>query len=269
MEELKRMEQSRLSRRSNASKLPEAPHVITEMQQLVNPEVLRNALLLVDKPKGWEDQEVVRALHLELGRLRSKDKRLPVIANVNGLETAATGLLVTLLGSATKLTHALHDVDKVYSGIIRLGQATRTCDTTSPVLQELPWSEISDEEIASVSRAFNGELLLMPPPFTTVKVGGKRETSSRDDLLTSSKQQPVLVRSFEASRMEPGSRDVKFRVTLYQSGFVRSLAADFGLRLGTCSHLLKLQRDAVGPFNLDNAWSFAELQSFLRSRTRG
>lgn len=129
------MEQGRLASRSARGALPQPPCVITEMTQLVDRSILSNALLLLDKPRDWEDQEVVRALSLELSRVRGKGGRAPVIASVTGLETSATGLMVTLLGSATKLTNALHDMDKVYTGVLRLGQATRTYDATSAVVQ--------------------------------------------------------------------------------------------------------------------------------------
>jgi len=259
---LRSMEQSRLARRhGREGQLPPTPTVLTQLPSQLTPQTLSNALILVDKPRDWQDRDVIRALKWGF--------RVDTIGHVGSIETLATGLMLVCMGQATRLTPIFHQLDRVYSGTIHLGAATETYDATGRVVETLPWRHISDEDLSAAASHFLGETLLVPPYMTTHKVGGRtfKRTALRDGKEGPLLPQPVYVSEFSVSR-EPGSKEVAFSIKVGRGGMMRSIAHEFGRVLGSASHLSSLRREAIGEFSVQDAWVMELLMPLLTKYRR-
>lgn len=115
--------------------------------------VIGNAMLLVDKPHQWTAFDCVTAVKYAL-----KVKSLP-LGHMGAMDPNATGLLVIGLGAATKMSPTFAELDKTYSGVVRLGSATDTGDAGGKVTETLPWQHVTEEAIREVADKFRGEVM--------------------------------------------------------------------------------------------------------------
>ncbi|KAE8661686.1 Pseudouridine synthase family protein isoform 3 [Hibiscus syriacus] len=123
-------------------------------------------VVLVNKPKGWTSFTV-------FGKLRRLVK-VKKVGHAGTLDPMATGLLIVCVGKATKLVERYQGMEKGYSGVFLLGEATSTWDADSPVIQREPWEHIKDEDIKKTAASFCGEIWQVPPMFSAIKVGGEK-----------------------------------------------------------------------------------------------
>ena len=114
-----------------------------------------DGILLVDKPTGWTSHDVVAKVRGHF--------RLNKVGHGGTLDPMATGLLVLLIGRATKCSSAIMDGDKTYSGTIQLGRTTTTQDIEGEILTELDPSAVTEEQIKNALLAFTGEIQQLPP----------------------------------------------------------------------------------------------------------
>eukprot|EP00271_Cylindrocystis_brebissonii_P004903 TRINITY_DN16826_c0_g1_i5.p1 TRINITY_DN16826_c0_g1~~TRINITY_DN16826_c0_g1_i5.p1 ORF type:complete len:755 (+),score=58.55 TRINITY_DN16826_c0_g1_i5:228-2267(+) len=121
---------------------------------------------LVDKPVGWTSFTVCGRLRKALG--------IQKVGHAGTLDPLATGLLVVCLGKATKLADSYQAMQKVYSGIFRLGEATPSYDSDTPVDERLPWEYISEEDLHAAAERHMGDLMQIPPMYSAIKVRGKQ-----------------------------------------------------------------------------------------------
>ncbi|KAG1664078.1 hypothetical protein FOA52_011435 [Chlamydomonas sp. UWO 241] len=259
-----RLEQSRLyRRRAKAAERPPPPAVITQLPGQLDRDTMANALLLVDKPKDWSDDEVERALRWAL--------RTNAVSNAGRLEPLASGLLILCIGAASKYTQTFQEFDRGYSGVIRLGSATDTYDAYGAETESLGWEHVARGDVEAAAARFRGEVTLVAPRFNTAKVGGRRfVVPASDDPDAAVSPRPVCVSSFTVTLAAPGSSpDVEFSAVLGQAGYVRSIAHDFGRQLGTVSHLAALRRESVGPFSVGDAWTLDVLLPLIKRYRKG
>ncbi|KVH92871.1 Pseudouridine synthase, catalytic domain-containing protein [Cynara cardunculus var. scolymus] len=167
------------------------------------------AVLLVNKPKGWTSFTVC-------GKLR----RL-----VNG--PLILWQLVCLL---------FQGMDKGYSGVLRLGEATSTLDADSPVIQREPWEHIKDDDIKKTAASFCGEIWQVPPMFSAIKVSAAA----------------ISVRASTSRRGESIELSPR-RISIFQFDVERSLE-------DSCAHMTALRRDSIGEYSVDDAWEFTDLE---------
>lgn len=222
-----------------------------------------DGVLIVDKPAGLTSHDVV-------GRTRHilHERR---IGHTGTLDPFATGVLVLLLGKATRLAQFLSGVDKEYEAIIRLGYSTDTGDRTgSPLPGAAPrpgnWTE---EEIEATLRSFHGEIDQVPPMYSAKKVEGRKlyELARRGESI---ERQPIHVCITDFAAIKPegqlikdnldGTFDFHARVACSSGTYVRTLAEDFGKRLSVGAHLAELRRTRVGDFDIAQAVTLDELK---------
>jgi tRNA pseudouridine55 synthase len=256
---LRRMEEARLNRRRTpAQKVLEKPAVITQIPAQLEKSVVSNALLLVDKPQDWSHQEVEQALRWSL--------KMKSVSSPGQLEPFASGLMVLCLGRATKLSTLFHEQTSTFSGTIKLGEATNTFDATGQVTDTLGWDHVSEQNIRSAVNQLLGETLQVPPPYSSVKFGGRRSvvpsqlSNSDGDM----RPRPVYVHSFQATIMDLEHGVLHFSITIGQSSMIRSVAHDLGRMLGTCSHLVTLRRERIGAFSVEDAWTLDVVLPLLK-----
>jgi tRNA pseudouridine55 synthase len=218
--------------------------------------------LIMDKPAGMTSHDVVaRARHI------LHERR---IGHTGTLDPFATGVLVVLLGKATRLAQFLSGVEKEYEAIIRLGYATDTGDRTGnplgPPSKTKDWSE---QEIEEALQALRGDIDQTPPMYSAKKVEGKKlyELARRGEEV---ERRPVHVCIYEFAAIRPGGQLIKdnldgtfdfhTRVSCSSGTYVRTLAEDFGKRLYVGAHLAELRRTRVGDFTIGQAITLDELK---------
>ncbi|MGA7991049.1 MAG: tRNA pseudouridine(55) synthase TruB, partial [Thermoanaerobaculia bacterium] len=218
-------------------------------------------LLHVDKPPKLTSHDVVDVVRRLLGTRR--------VGHTGTLDPAATGLLVLCVGRAGRLQSFLTGWEKTYEGTIVFGIATDTYDTQgTPVGTPQPGAAPSRARLEEVCRAFTGDILQVPPPFSAKKVDGKRfyELARAGEPVPDTPKL-VTVRALEILGLE--GTVARFRVTCTSGTYVRSLAHEIGKTLGSGAHLGSLRRTSIGPFRLEDARTLDALGALGREERLG
>jgi tRNA pseudouridine55 synthase len=199
---------------------------------------------LVAKPAGPTSHDVVDIVRRALGEQR--------IGHLGTLDPFAKGLLVLVVGRATRLAPFAAAWPKSYEGVIRLGVTTETDDLMGAVTRTAPWTHITVAELAAVIQSFRGGYEQRPPAYSAVKIGGERAYArARRGEMVEPAPRPVEIRALEI--VEAAMPDLRFRATVSGGTYLRSLARDIGAQLGCGAHLAALRRTAVGPLRVDDA----------------
>jgi tRNA pseudouridine55 synthase len=211
-------------------------------------------LLIVDKPVGPTSHQVVDIVRKGTG--------IRKVGHAGTLDPRASGVLVLCLGAATRLSEYLSARDKTYEAIIRFGVSTRTYDADGEVVTasgEAP----SLATIRQALPAFTGVIEQAPPPFSAVKLGGRKayELARRGETPVLAPRR-VEIRRLEIAGYQPP--DLSVEVECSSGTYIRTLAHDLGQVLGTGAHLLALRRTRSGSFRLADAIPITALQDALR-----
>jgi len=200
--------------------------------------------LLIDKPVGPTSHDVVGAI-----RRRFDIKK---VGHCGTLDPNATGLLIIVLGRATKLSDKLMSADKVYEGTIKLGETTSSYDADGELTGSLPVPPLTLEQLNEVAATFVGDLMQLPPMVSAVKQNGvPLYKLARKGVEVERKERLVHIFGFRFSRyQEPVGH---FRVACTKGTYVRTLAHDLGRNLGCGAHLATLRRLTSGKFDLADA----------------
>ncbi|HWC73363.1 MAG TPA: tRNA pseudouridine(55) synthase TruB, partial [Gemmatimonadales bacterium] len=203
-----------------------------------------SGIVLVAKPAGPTSHDVVDIVRRALGEQR--------VGHLGTLDPFAKGLLVVVVGRATRLAAYAAEWPKSYEGVIRLGVTTETDDLTGPVVATASWTGITPAQLAAVIGSFRGGYEQRPPAYSAVKIGGERAYArARRGETVEPAPRPVEIRELEI--VEAAVPDLHFRATVSGGTYLRSLARDIGAKLGCGAHLAALRRTAVGPLQLEDA----------------
>jgi tRNA pseudouridine55 synthase len=224
------------------------------------PPTLEAAVLAIDKPKGISSFDVIRRLRRILGVRK--------IGHAGTLDPMATGLLIMLVGRATKQMERFMGMPKRYAGTIRLGETTPSYDAETDVESQVDVNHLTTDRIRIAAETFVGEIEQVPPMYSAVKMGGERlyKKARRGETVT---RQP---RSITIDRFEVGAlngRDIDFEVDCSKGTYIRSLAHDLGQELGVGAHLVALRRTAIGPIDVSQSWTLRALEDAVAARTGG
>ena len=201
-----------------------------------------DGLLLVDKPAGMTSHDVVAIARRALGVRR--------IGHAGTLDPFATGLLVLLVGKATRLLPFLDGEPKVYDATLRFGAETDTDDATGSVTREasLPDARAVDAAIASLT----GPIQQHPPAYSAKQLDGQRAyKAARAGMPLELPAFPVTVHRWTVH--EHAGSDWRVTISCGGGTYVRALARDVGRLAGSAAHLTALRRTASGPFQVTNA----------------
>ncbi len=203
-----------------------------------------SGFLNINKPRGMTSYDVVRHAKRVL-----KTKK---IGHAGNLDPDATGVLVLGVGTATRFLSLVMDLPKEYVAEIQLGVLTDTLDAVGQVLDRKPVPPLTREQVEAVLRQFKGEIEQIPPAFSAIKIEGKRLYElARDGILVTPKPKRVTIYSIELLELEENR--LKIRVYASKGTYVRSLARDIGLKLGTYGIVHSLVRTRVGHFRLEDS----------------
>jgi tRNA pseudouridine55 synthase len=210
-----------------------------------------SGFLVVDKPPGDSSHDVVNAARRWLGTRR--------VGHLGTLDPLATGVLPLAVREATKLIAFLEPGPKVYRGTIRLGVETDTLDAEGQVLSEHRGELPAREDVLAALAGFQGDLLQVPPMFSSVKRGGVPlyRFARRGEVV---ERAPRKVRIESVTLLDYRPPAVEVEVVCSPGTYVRVLAADLGRLLGCGAHLGDLRRTRSGPFRLEQAVSPGALE---------
>jgi tRNA pseudouridine55 synthase len=204
-----------------------------------------DGVLVIDKPEGPTSHDIVARCRKALGTR--------AIGHLGTLDPIATGVLVLVIGRATRLAQFLSSQSKSYDATFRLGLTTDTWDRTgTPSAPEEPGTRPDAAEVAAALSRFAGVRPQVPPPFSAKKIGGVRAH--------------VLARRGQGVAVEPASVEllsgellgmefplVRIRLRTSAGYYVRSLVHDLGQALGCGACLEQLRRTASGTFTVADA----------------
>ncbi len=219
--------------------------------------------LILDKPLGLGSTQGVSAVKRAL---REGGYGKFKVGHGGTLDPLATGVLPIAIGEATKLAGRMLDSDKVYDFTIRFGVQTDTLDLEG---REIAVSDIrpTEAEIESVLPRFTGPIEQVPPAYSALKVDGARAydlaRAGQEVLLT---KRAVTVHSLVRYPAN-GVDEITLIAHVSKGTYIRSLARDIALALGTVGHVTMLRRTRAGPFTLDSAISLDNLADAAKART--
>lgn len=235
-----------------------------------------DGFVVVDKPAGWTSHDVVGRMR----RLAGTRK----VGHAGTLDPMATGVLVVGIGRATRLLTYVVGADKDYEATVRLGVVTATDDAEGQATAAPGAADVPRDALDAAVAALTGDILQVPTAVSAIKVDGKRAYARvRAGEEVELAARPVTVSRFEvlavraataalpddvppAASEGTGQRevpvvDVDVRVTVSSGTYVRALARDLGVALGTGGHLTMLRRTRVGGYGLDGARTLQELEA--------
>jgi tRNA pseudouridine55 synthase len=208
-------------------------------------------ILLIDKPQGITSHDVV-------DRVRRTIK-LKKVGHAGTLDPMATGLLLILVGKATKLSQYLMGLDKTYEGTILLGQSTDSHDAEGIITEDTPVPPLSEEEVSDFIKSYLGDQYQIPPMFSAKKIDGKPLYKlARKGMTVEREPRFIRVNSFQMLRWE--SPEIDFTISCSKGTYVRTLANDLGQKIGCGAHLIKLSRTAIEKFHLHEATQLANFE---------
>lgn len=217
---------------------------------------MTDGILLIDKPAGWTSFDVCAKIR---GRIRQEyrargekpTKRQLRVGHAGTLDPFATGLLVILLGDATKKAGEFSKLDKWYDATVTLGATSSTGDTEGEI------TLVSDvvptlEQIETTVAQFRGEITQRPPIFSAIKINGRRAY----DLARQGKEVEIPERTISIHSLEVLDYtypELRVRVHVSSGTYIRSLAVDIGHALGTGAYCSQLRRTHIADWCVDDA----------------
>ena len=224
------------------------------MQQAMSEQ--NDGIVLIDKPAGWTSFDVVAKIRGKIRRRYTAQgikptKRQLKVGHAGTLDPFATGLLVILLGDATKKATEFLKLDKVYEAEIILGQESTTGDPEGE-LTAVSDTKPTTEEVQAVLAAFTGEIRQRPPIFSAIKINGQRAYKlARDGKEVEIPERVVTIHSLEL--LDYTYPSLKIRTHVGSGTYIRSLAVDIGKALSTGAYCKTLRRTRIADWSIDDA----------------
>jgi tRNA pseudouridine55 synthase len=225
----------------------------------MNSQDVKNAIsgvLVVDKPVGMTSHDVVEAIRRGTGIRRA--------GHTGTLDPRASGVLVILVGPAVRLSEYVSASDKRYQAIIRLGSSTDTFDADGKFVRSDQPVNVTEEQFEKILKQFEGEIEQTPPPYSAVKVNGRRAY----DMARQGEEVELAPRKIQVHHLEVlewAPPEVVVDVHCSSGTYVRSLANDMGNALGTGAYLVGLRRTKSGRFSLRDATPLRKLQEAFQA----
>jgi tRNA pseudouridine55 synthase len=209
-------------------------------------------VLLVDKPQGLTSHDVVYHLRRKL--------QIKKIGHAGTLDPMATGVLVMLIGKATRISQYLMSVDKVYEGEATLGVVTDSQDAEGEVMSTQPVPELTEARVREVMKGFLGDQYQIPPMHSAIKIGGvplyklarKGEEVERE---------PRFIRIAAFNLLSFATPKITFELHCTKGTYVRTVAADLGQKLGCGAHLSALRRTGSGKFTIGQCLPLEQIEA--------
>lgn len=215
--------------------------------------MIKSGLLLVDKPEGPSSAHVVHRAKVSLGAKK--------VGHLGTLDPFASGLLLLGINEGTKVSDIFLRAPKSYRGVVTLGVATDSQDSTGVVIKTRPVPPLADPDLRVLEQRFSGVLQQTPPMFSALKRDGVRLYK----LARQGKEvprQPRAIRIDSIRLRQINRTEISIEVTCSRGTYVRTLASDLGEALGCGAHLKSLRRIACGHLRVEHAVTLDDLERF-------
>lgn len=214
-------------------------------------------VLLIDKPYTWTSFDVVNKV-----KHAFKPQKIKV-GHAGTLDPLATGLLVVCVGKKTKEIDTFQAQVKEYTGKFVVGKTTPSFDLETEVDNEYPTEHITPERIEEARKSFLGVISQVPPVFSAIKVGGKRAyESARKGEEVELKAREIEI--FEFDLDSSSFPELSFKIVCSKGTYIRSIARDLGLALNSGAYMSELRREAIGDFNVRDAYGVQEVVDLIK-----
>jgi len=217
---------------------------------------IEGEVLYVAKPINWTSFNLVNKLRWKLQRTLNV-KKLKV-GHAGTLDPLATGVMILCTGKSTKLIESFQYQTKEYIASLELGATTPSFDLELPVDGTYPTEHITREMVDEIIPRFLGEIHQVPPAYSAVKVDGKRAYDyARNGQEIELKSKLLVIDDIEV--LDFTMPVLKIRVVCSKGTYIRALARDIGLALGSGAHLIALERTRIGEVRLEDCWQIDDL----------
>ena len=212
--------------------------------------------ICIDKPLEWTSFQVVKKL-----KYLTRAKK---VGHAGTLDPLASGLLIICTGKHTKQIESYQAQTKEYTGVFKLGVITPSYDRETEEEHIKSTDNISVEQIHAAAASFVGEQLQYPPIFSAVKIQGERayEKARRGEEVKVNPKM-VTIESFDVEHVEMPY--VHFRIVCGKGTYIRSIARDFGEKLGCGAYMTELRRTRIGAFRVDEAYTIEQFEQFVKA----
>jgi len=228
-----------------------------------------DGILVIDKPAGITSHDVVSRVRRIL-----KTKR---VGHTGTLDPFATGVMVIMVGQATRLAQFLDKDEKEYEALVRFGYETDTGDRTGSPKARVSASKslmVSVDDVINVLDEFRGEIEQVPPMYSAKKIDGKKlyelarkgETIERKAVSVNIYKLEVL-NEIGTKDLGPGTWDVGLSIVCSAGTYIRTLAEDIGRKVGKGAHLSELRRTRAGKFTLHQSFTLEQLEALPEPST--
>jgi tRNA pseudouridine55 synthase len=221
---------------------------------------LEGQVLLFDKPYQWTSFYLVKKVRGAIERAFNL-KKLKV-GHAGTLDPLATGLMIVAVGKATKRIDELQAGDKEYLATVRIGATTPGFDLEKEIDATFPFEHVTREKVEQAVAGMTGEIDQVPPLFSAKKIEGVRAY----DMARRGEEQvlePKRVRINSIELLDFQLPDITLRIDCSKGTYIRSIARDLGVALGSGGHLTMLRRTRSGEFSVDQAMDFEEFKKSL------
>ena len=217
-------------------------------------------IFYIDKPLGWTSFDAVKRLR---GRIHERLKiRNLKVGHAGTLDPLATGVLIVCTGKMTKRIDELQSGVKEYVAQVTLGATTPSFDLETQIDATYPWEHITREMVVETLRRFTGSIEQVPPAFSACKVNGRRAyKDARKGKEVALKPKTLVIDEIEL--LSCNLPVIEIRIVCSKGTYIRALARDIGLALGSGAHLTALRRTRVGQISVDRCSTVDSLLAML------
>ena len=217
-------------------------------------------VLYINKPLHWTSFTLVRKLRNKLCRKLGVSKLK--VGHAGTLDPLATGVMIVCTGKKTKLIETFQYQAKEYIATVKLGATTPSFDLETEVDATFPTEHITKDLVEEKLKEFIGEIQQVPPAYSACKVDGKRAYEfAREGQEIELK--PKLLVIDEIELLGYSLPEIKVRVVCSKGTYIRALARDIGIALGSGAHLTALERTRIGDVTLDQCINGEQIEEFV------
>lgn len=204
----------------------------------------KEGILVINKPSGMTSHDVV-----EFARKRLKIKQ---VGHAGTLDPIATGVLIILVGAATKLFEHFLGLEKEYLATLTLGARTTTIDSEGEIIERKDFGHVTKEMVLEAASFFIGEQMQTPPMVSALKHRGRRLYKiARSGGQIERKPRQITIKGLEVVKIDLPR--IQFHVKCSRGTYIRQLAEDMAEKLDCLGYLSQIERQSVGGFHVKDA----------------
>ena len=218
-------------------------------------------ILYFDKPLYWTSFDLVAKIRYKISRFLNVKKIK--VGHAGTLDPLATGVMIICTGKATKRIEEFQYQTKEYIATLRLGATTPSFDLETEINERYETGHITRELVEKTLPGFVGSIEQIPPAFSACKIkGNKAYEFARKGIEVELKPKLLVIDEIELLSFQ--SEEIKIRVVCSKGTYIRALARDIGLALGSGAHLTALQRTRIGEISLEQCQTVDQLDEIIK-----